>query len=893
MISKGNKKQTKLRRIMIATFVTTTLITVASIGYMVFSNWLSSTHELILEMSSNLSEDIYSKIESFVNIPLQIIDHNHRMIEQGIIDLENDVERDFFFMNVLLSNDKDALYSFSYGAEDGHYYGARRNAEGKIEIMRNNANTSGHSLYYSVNDDLSTGDLVVDAGVFDPRTRVWYKIAKEKENAYFSPIYKHFVMDDLTVSAAHPVYNDMNQFTGVLGAHVTLSKMNDFLREVIGDGESVAYIVEKSGFIVANSLRRNNFITNESGEVVRLKVQDINHDVVAKAFDEYMSNGLNDQEIKTDFGTLHVHFTEYENRGLEWVIITAIPEKLFTENIVQTMMVTIILTAFALILSILIYIKITRNYLTPFYDLIDVTEQFSTGDFSKRVKFHKDDEVGKLSLAFNKMADSLQLMINTLEERVNERTSELHDNKEQLRLLLDSTAEGIYGINIDGECTFCNESCIKLLGYAHQDELIGKDMHIMIHKNRDGSEMILSQCKIRQAAIKGEGIHSNDEVFWKADGTSFEVEYYSYPQKKNGEVVGTVVTFMDITKRKLNENHIEFLSTHDSLTGLYNRMYFENQLKVIDHEDNYPISILIGDVDGLKLTNDIFGHNEGDQLIKTAAESFVKICRQEDLIARTGGDEFALVLRQTDQVTAKNIASRIKSAFSDVQFSAFNGSISIGCATKTQSNQSIIEIVKLAEEHMYVDKTLNSKKLNTDTIKRLIHKLHDASFRELEHSNNVSELSMRIGTKMGLTQDECKRLKEAGYYHDIGKITLDEQLIQNDDTPMDYENEEVKNHVIMGYRILNAFDETTDLAEIILMHHEKWDGTGYPKGLSNDEIPLFSRIIAVSEAYDELTNKYNNLRLDQDEALSTIKKESGFAYDPAIVKVLEEVLLDV
>jgi HD-GYP domain-containing protein (c-di-GMP phosphodiesterase class II) len=152
---------------------------------------------------------------------------------------------------------------------------------------------------------------------------------------------------------------------------------------------------------------------------------------------------------------------------------------------------------------------------------------------------------------------------------------------------------------------------------------------------------------------------------------------------------------------------------------------------------------------------------------------------------------------------------------------------------------------------------------------------------------------MRIGTKMGLTQDECKRLKEAGYYHDIGKITLDEQLILNDDTPMDYENEEVKNHVIMGYRILNAFDETTDLAEITLMHHEKWDGTGYPKGLSHDEIPLFSRIIAVSEAYDELTNKYNNLKLDQEEALRTIKKESGFAYDPVIVKVLEEILLDV
>ncbi len=768
MSPKKIKKQTRLRSIIIITFVTTTLITVASIGYFVFSNWLDSTQNLILEMSSNMSDDIYSKIDAFINIPLHINEHNHKMIEEGIIDLENDAERDFFFLNVLLSFSKDALYSFSYGDESGYYYGARRNGDEKTEIMKNNLETAGHSIYYAVNDDLTTGEQVVDAGIFDPRTRAWYEVAKEKETAYFSPVYKHFVMDDLAVSAAHPVYDRNNVFIGVMGTHVTLSKMNDYLREVIGDGESVAYIVEKSGLVVANSLRRNNFITNDSGEVERLKVEDINQKVVAKAFDDYMSLGENDQRVNTEYGKLHIRFTEYDSKGLEWVIITAIPEKLFTENIFKNMYVTIILTAVALILSIMIYIKITKNYLTPFYELIDVTEKFSRGEFNNRVKFHKDDEIGKLSLAFNKMADSLQLMINTLEERVTERTAELNDNKEQL----------------------------------------------------------------------------------------------------------------------------EFFSNHDSLTGLYNRMYFENQLKLIDHQDNYPISILIGDVDGLKLTNDIFGHDEGDLLIKTAAESFLKICREDDLIARTGGDEFALVLKHTDIDTAQNIASRIKEAFSNVQFSAFKGSISLGCAIKNKSNQSIIEVMKLAEEHMYIDKTLNSKKLNSDTIEHLIAKLHDTSKRELEHSKNVSELSMQIGMKLGLTQDECKRLKEAGYYHDIGKITLDDLLFQNDEVPMDYENEEVKNHVIMGYRILNAFDETADLAEIILMHHEKWDGSGYPKGFSHEDIPLFSRIVAVAEAYDDLTNKHNKFMMDLNEAIEVVKQDAGRSYDPSIVRILENIVLD-
>ncbi|MBE0451266.1 MAG: HAMP domain-containing protein [Clostridia bacterium] len=169
--------------------------------------------------------------------------------------------------------------------------------------------------------------------------------------------------------------------------------------------------------------------------MVRLKVENINQKVVAKAFDDYISFGENDQRVNTEYGKLHIHFTEYDNKGLEWVIVTAIPEKMFTENIFQNMYFTIILTAGALIFSIMIYIKITKNYLTPFYKLIEVTEKFSRGEFDNRVKFHKDDEVGKLSMAFNKMADSLQLMINTLEERVRERTAELNDNKEQLALI--------------------------------------------------------------------------------------------------------------------------------------------------------------------------------------------------------------------------------------------------------------------------------------------------------------------------------------------------------------------------------------------------------------------------------------------------------------------------
>ncbi|MDD5074536.1 MAG: PAS domain S-box protein [Candidatus Peribacteraceae bacterium] len=150
---------------------------------------------------------------------------------------------------------------------------------------------------------------------------------------------------------------------------------------------------------------------------------------------------------------------------------------------------------------------------------------------------------------------------------------ELAKKQEQLRLLLDSTAEAIYGIDLKGECTFCNAALLKMMGYAHQDELLGKNMHAMIHHSHaDGTPFPAEQCRIFLAFRNGEGTHVNDEVLWRKDGTSFPAEYWSYPQRKDGKVIGSVVTFMDITEREKAEEELKRLaaiiaSSDDAIIG--------------------------------------------------------------------------------------------------------------------------------------------------------------------------------------------------------------------------------------------------------------------------------------------------------------------------------------
>jgi two-component system sensor histidine kinase/response regulator len=196
----------------------------------------------------------------------------------------------------------------------------------------------------------------------------------------------------------------------------------------------------------------------------------------------------------------------------------------------------------------------------------------SSRDYAIRAGKHSDDEVGVLIDGFNEMLGQIQnrdaelrQAREDLERRVNERTIELEqevadrqraqealrESEGRIRLLLDSTAEAIFGIDREGRCSFCNPATLRLLRYETGDTLLGRDAHVAMHHSyADGTPYPIEDCPIVDSRLKGVGVHSDEEVFWRADGTCFPVEYWAYPVRKEGEVVGAVITFLDITARK-------------------------------------------------------------------------------------------------------------------------------------------------------------------------------------------------------------------------------------------------------------------------------------------------------------------------------------------------------
>lgn len=477
--------------------------------------------------------------------------------------------------------------------------------------------------------------------------------------------------------------------------------------------------------------------------------------------------------------------------------------------------------------------------------------------------------------------------INTiLEEKVKERSAEILEKNELLqkseiryRTIVSLFPDAIFKVSTNGvflECEGGNHDNL----ITNPNNFVGRNLEeifppYFLETTREKLNLVVSNKKTE--SFKYQVVFDNEIMDYEA-----RMVYLS-----DSEIY---LILRNITDSQKVIREIEYLSYNDQLTGLYNRRFFEEEFGRLSNLRNLPLSILLLDVNGLKLVNDVFGHQSGDRLLREVSEVMKMCVRSDDIVARIGGDEFSIILPRTLEADAIALSERIKKKVSGIEIQGAVGSISVGYTTMTNENMSLDYLFKKADDLMYKEKAHESQLMREKTLNSLYLKLMNENKAEKLHIEFIQELSMKIGKYLKLNDFELKQLSTAAKFHDVGKVVIEDNILNKPDTLTEDEYKEVRRHAEIGYQIIKSINNMGDILDVILHHHEAWDGSGYPKGLKKEEIPLLSRIICVVDAYEAMIHDrpYRETKTHE-EAVQELIEFSGVQFDPGIVDALIEV----
>lgn len=464
---------------------------------------------------------------------------------------------------------------------------------------------------------------------------------------------------------------------------------------------------------------------------------------------------------------------------------------------------------------------------------------------------------------------------------------ELQDIGEKYRTIIHVSPVSV--ISLDTNCMIKSWSAAseKLLGWTENNTL-DKDICQFLNDQNGTLRYYFEK------AIEGNITNDLELACTRKNGSPVNLSIFLSPMRDHsGLVEGIVLIALDITERKQIEERLKYLSFHDSLTGIYNRSYFENELEKLEGSREYPVAIISADLDGLKLVNDIFGHKEGDQYLKSCAALLQNILRDSDILARVGGDEFALILPRTNQNAAKKLITRIRNLFDQYneEHTKLPLSISLGMAVSNNSKNFLEDIYTEADRAMYKDKLQRSNESRSKIVKALLSSHFNYDGINEGENEEVQLFSFKLGKSAGLAENQMADLALLAQIYNLGKIAVPDHILNKKGKLTEQEWEVIRQHVEKGYRISYASPELSGIADLLLKYREKWDGSGYPLGIKQKEIPPECRILSIVDAYIAMINDRPYRKAKKaNEALEEIKYFAGTQFDPELVDKFSTIL---
>jgi len=475
-------------------------------------------------------------------------------------------------------------------------------------------------------------------------------------------------------------------------------------------------------------------------------------------------------------------------------------------------------------------------------------------------------------------------------EKLQSKEKSLIESERRFRSLLENVKLVTGILDKDGRLIFVNDFALGLTGYE-KEEVIGQSFFNIFIPD----------------ALRGNAIRWFNECL---NNKIIDVKDYEPIQTKNGQiryvawnhtllydsegnVTGVASIGKDITEFKIFQEKLEHMSFHDSLTDLYNRTYFEEKMRLLENGDSTPVGIIVCDVNGLKLVNDSLGHGAGDKLLRLTASLIKMSFREEDLIFRIGGDEFAIILPKSELPVVEQACNRIRKSVEryNVENEEFPLSLSMGFAVSEKTNVNLDKVFKEADDGMYRQKMHRSKSARSAIVHAMMKALEARDFITEGHADRLQNLVVSLGGAMSLSQRTLADLRLLAKFHDIGKVGIPDRILFKPGRLTEEEFKEMQRHSDIGHRIAQSAPDLLPIADFILRHHEWWNGQGYPLGLKEEAIPLECRILAIADAYDAMTsNRPYRKAMSQEQAFQELNKHIGIQFDPILVPIFIRVI---
>lgn len=458
---------------------------------------------------------------------------------------------------------------------------------------------------------------------------------------------------------------------------------------------------------------------------------------------------------------------------------------------------------------------------------------------------------------------------------------ELILQKAYFQQLFDNSPEGIVMLDKKDRIVRANSGFERLFQYKAK-EVKGRNINeLIVPDNLMNEASFLSKKAAAGEAVQKETLRK------RKDGSLINVSALAYPIVVNNVMKGIYVIYSDITERKQSEDRLKYLSLHDPLTGLFNRTYFEQEMRRYASGRYNPVGLIICDVDGLKIINDTLGHDAGDILLIEAARVIKSSFRESDVVARIGGDEFAVLLPNSPGFVVERAYYRITRSierYNELK-AGLPLSISIGFASGDESTIDMAGLFKEADNNMYREKLHRSLSARSAIVQTLMKALEARDFITEGHADRLQNLVYGMGQFLGLPERCITDLRLLAKFHDIGKVGIPDRILFKPDILTQEEIAEMKRHCEIGHRIAQAAPDLIPIADWILKHHEWWNGLGYPLGLKGEEIPLACRILAIADAYDAMTSdRPYRKAINPNHAMEELLKCAGTQFDPVLVR---------